>query len=81
MISKKNKHLFIKVSESAYDFICTLSKKYGVSISNFGEDAIVHHILDLDKRASSNECTSPDAFYKKYALFVNQTYKSGLRSK
>lgn len=81
MISKKNRHLYIKVSESAYNFIETLSKKYGVSISNFGEDAIVHYILELDKRSQSLECSSPDAFYKKYALFVNQTYKSGLRSK
>lgn len=81
MISKKNKHLYIKVSESVYNFVDTISKKYGVSISNFGEDAIVNHILELDKRASSNECSSPDDFYKKYALFVNQTYKSGLRSK
>lgn len=81
MISKKNRHLYIKVSEDVYKFIETLSKKYGVSISNFGEDAIVHHIMELDKRAESNECSSPDAFYKKYSLFVNQTYKSGLRGK
>ena len=73
MISKNNKHLYIKVSETSYKFIETLSKKYGVSISNFGENAIVNHILELDKRASSGECSTPDAFYKKYALFVNQT--------
>lgn len=81
MISSKNKHLYIKVSIDAYNFIDTLCKKYGVSISNFGEDAIVHHILDLNKRSQSIECSSPDVFYQKYAAFVNQTYKSGMRSK
>ena len=81
MISKKNRHLYIKVSEDTYNFIDTLCKKYGVSISNFGEDAIVSHILELDRRSQSEECSSPDLFYKKYATFVNQIYKSGQRSK
>lgn len=76
MLSKNNKMLNIKVSKDTFNFIQTLSKKYGVSMSSFCQDCITQSILLHDKKANDATLSgcSPDVYYKKLALFINETY-------
>ena len=74
MVSRKNKTITIKVSRDAFDFITTLSKKYGVSISSFCQDCITQSILLHDKKSREVNVSSPDVYYKQLAFFINETY-------
>lgn len=76
MLSKNNKMINIKVSKDTYNFIKTLSKKYGVSMSSFCQDCITQSIILHDKKANDVTLSgaSPDVYYKKLAWFINQTY-------
>lgn len=50
MISKKNKHITVKVPESVYTYVMKFSKLYNVSASGLCNYIIQNGILELDKQ-------------------------------
>ncbi len=81
MISNENWYLQIKVSKNAKKFLDEFSKKFDVSISNFGEYCISSVIADLNYRTKNLSDGELWLFYNQFAKELNNLYKNGKRSK
>lgn len=81
MISNDNWYLQIKVSKNAKKFLDEFSKKFDVSISNFGEYCISSVIADLHYRTKDLTDGETWFFYNQFAHDLNNLYKNGKRSK
>lgn len=64
MISKKNKHITVKVPVSVYNYVMKFSKLYNVSASGLCNYIIQNGILELDKQEQRH--TGFFAYISKY---------------